>query len=91
MQIDGVQCGFLLEQIGVVNVQGEIADLGKNRLPAIVIVDLEIFGHQTSKGVQRKTPDPDFQTESMEFLGEQGSPVSSEPLMIIIVGDTRKE
>src|SRR3984893_5871878 len=44
-QIDRVKGGFLLEQIGVIDVKGEIADLGEDRLPAIVIVNLEILGN----------------------------------------------
>ena len=31
VQIDSIQGGFLLEQIGVIDVQGKIADLGKDR------------------------------------------------------------
>ena len=70
VQIDGIQCRFLLEQIGVIDVQGEIADLGKDRLPAIVVVDLEILGDQTPKRIQGQAPNPDFETEGMEFFGQ---------------------
>ena len=69
VQIDSVECRFLLEQIGVIDIQGEIADLGQDPLPAIAIVDLEIFRHQAPKRVQRKSLNPDFQTKAVEFLG----------------------
>lgn len=87
MQIDGIECGFLLEQIGVIDVKREIADLGEDRLPTIVIVNLEILGHQATKRVQRQAPDPDFESKGVEFLGQQGPPVSSKSLMIIVVCD----
>ena len=61
------------------------------RLPAIVIVDLEILRHQAPKRVQRESPDPDFQTKGVEFLGEQGPPMSAEPFMVEIVGCPRKQ
>src|ERR1700737_3251396 len=90
-QIDGVKGRLLLKQIGVVDVQREIADLREDRLPAIVIVDFEIFRHQASKRIQCEAPDPDFETEGVKFLGEQCPPMSSEPLMIIVISSPRKQ
>ena len=86
VQIDSVERRFLLEQISVINVQGKITDLGKDRLPAAAIVDFEIFCYQASERVERETPHPDLQAETVEFLCEQRPPMSSKSFMIGIVG-----
>ena len=45
LQIDRIERRFLLHEIGIVDVQREIADLGNNGLPAIALIDFNIFGH----------------------------------------------
>src|SRR6202008_1898280 len=84
-QIDGVERRLLLQKIGIVDVEGEIAYLGDDGLPAIALIDLDIFGNETSKRFQGQTPDTDLKTEPLKLFAQKGAPMLAKPLMIKVV------
>ena len=85
VEIDGVERRLLLQKIGIVDVQGEIAYLGNDGLPAIALVDFDIFGNETPKRVQGQTPDADLETEPLKLFAQKGAPMLAKPLMIKVV------
>ena len=85
VQIDGVERRFLLQKIGIVDVQGEIAYLGNDGLPAIALVDLDVFGNETTQRVQGQTPHADLETEPLKLFAQKGAPMLAKPLMIKVV------
>jgi hypothetical protein len=85
VQIDGVECGLLLQKIGIVDVQREIAYLGNDGLPAIALVDLDIFGNETPERVQSQTPDTNLETEPLKLFAQKGAPMLAKSLMVKVV------
>src|ERR1700747_739327 len=81
-QIDGIQRRSVLKQVGVINIERDLIDLGQEILFLFVIKYLYVPGNQPSERVQGDLADVDIETIPGELFFQERAPMASQPLVV---------
>src|SRR5262249_50445802 len=79
---------LMMDERGVIDIERDFADQGQSVLAILVIKNPYIFCDQTTKGVQRQTPDAGFDSVFAQFLHYAVAPLTAKSSLGEVIAAT---
>ena len=75
--VEGIEKRLMMDQRSVVDIERDLADQGQSVLAILVIENPYIFCHETTKWVERQTPDAGLDSMLAQFLHYAVAPLAA--------------